>query len=330
MDMKKRLVIVLLVFFVILMCFKAESAAPICHSAEFAEKGTEDNKILSCSLVSDGLCPEDYGDWSSCEINQNTGGNCDIPDIDCRQAIPEVMFVDFPGSAVPGEDLTIKVQGNKGVFPNHIVLVRDYGGGVWRIVGNRECNAAGCVVSFNDPSNAELKAPATGGVKYEFMTFYSYQPSYVIRSVGFTTPVVNIINPADGCEIKDTQNIDVSASSKLKISRIEYSAEVDNGDGYLPVDVNADCGTCNVEGCNVFSTHNINPVSEEAVSRAGFESTNCGNDNVRINATAYDMSGNNGNDMVVCKINNAVEGCPGCTFASKLLGIEVARVTVWT
>ena len=55
MDMKKRLVIVLLVFFVILMCFKAESAAPICHSAEFAEKGTEDNKILSCSLVSDGL-----------------------------------------------------------------------------------------------------------------------------------------------------------------------------------------------------------------------------------------------------------------------------------
>ena len=53
------------------------------------------------------------------------------------------------------------------------------------------------------------------------------------------------------------------------------------------------------------------------------------NKNAKIIATAVDWQGNKGSKSVTCLINNLVEGCPGCTFASKLLNLFTATVKVW-
>ena len=130
----------LLVVGLLLISIQVEGVAPDCNAAEFADVGTQDYFKLECGAVDsktgqqpDGLCPEDYGDWGPCNVNAVTGGKCNVPDVDCGQVIPDVMFVEFPSTIEQNTAFTLNVRVNKCYFPadgtgNDVMLVRNFGG----------------------------------------------------------------------------------------------------------------------------------------------------------------------------------------------------------
>ena len=74
-----------------------------CNGARFC--GDQD---LECSYVEDGKCPEDFGDWNSCGLN-NYGGSCTPCDLDCN---PDCGPIDInvPNAKFSGDTISIDVN----------------------------------------------------------------------------------------------------------------------------------------------------------------------------------------------------------------------------
>jgi len=335
LQMKKGLIFAIVIILFFAFQIGKVNAASACKSAEFGETTSLDHFVLPCSSTSDGLCPEDYGDWGPCQINQNTNGKCDVPDPDCGQVIPDIMFVDFPLTAEPSAAMTINVQVNKCVFPNTLVLVRNYGDNAnnpnYAVVDAKQITGAGKVTFSNSP---ELIAPDSGGVSYQFLTYCADATQYSINANGVTTPQVTITSK---CDFTGASNpVQASAKSNLGIKQIDYALEIETSPGVYttvspttPFSLGSSCSRCDGADCNVFKTSLFIIGSNNVNDNAVFDSTPCKNKNAKIIATAVDWQGNKGSKSVTCLINNLVEGCPGCTFASKLLNLFTATVKVW-
>ena len=320
------------------------NAESICNAAEFGETGSQDNFILNCSTTSDGLCPEDYGEWGFCLINQNTAKACSTPDPDCG-IVPQVYFVNFPAVSNSGDKLKLIVHATVDRKDDKIVLLRNINpGGVpnYQVVGNQNCNVINpndaanwyCEITFDGGvagASPLLITPSTGGSYYDYKAYLLRDATKSVEAIGITTPIVKIKNPADGSQIIGMQNIEVEASSRVGITQIDYYAEQETGAGsYTKVNVEnnaGNCLACTTDTCNKFASStisNLQTVNDVKV----FDTTKCGNENFRIIAVAKDIK-NSGSASVTALISNAVPGCPGCSFASKILNLAVARIRVW-
>ena len=320
------------------------NAESICNAAEFGETGSQDNFILNCSTTSDGLCPEDYGDWSFCLINQNTAKACSTPDPDCG-IVPQVYFVNFPAVSNSGDKLKLIVHATVDRKDDKIVLLRNINpGGVpnYQVVGNQNCNVINpndaanwyCEITFDGGvagASPLLITPSTGGSYYDYKAYLLRDATKSVEAIGITTPIVKIKNPADGSQITGMQNIEVEASSGVGITQIDYYAEQETGAGsYTKVNVEnnaGDCLACTTDTCNKFASSTKSSL-QTANDVQVFDTTKCGNENFRIIAVAKDIK-NSGSASVTATISNAVPGCPGCSFASKILNLAVARIRVW-
>ena len=81
--MLKKILIIPIIFLLILnISYSADDPDPIgeqCSTAAFCDGGYE----LVCSRESDGLCPQAYGNWNSCDTNIYEGVKCFPCDPDC-------------------------------------------------------------------------------------------------------------------------------------------------------------------------------------------------------------------------------------------------------
>src|SRR3989344_7610064 len=341
---KKGLIFAIVIILFFAFQFGNVNGAPLCNSAEFGETTSLDHFVLPCSSTSDGLCPEDYGDWSTapspapCTINQNTGLACDTPDPDCG-VIPDLIFTKFPLTIEPQAAMTIGVQVNKCNFPpngngNTVVLVRNYGDDTntnYVVIDAKKITGSGIVIFSGLP---DLIAPNAGGQPYQFLTYCADATEYSINANGVTTPQVTITSK---CDFTGASNpVQASAKSNLGIKQIDYALEIETSPGVYttvspttPFSLGSSCSRCDGADCNVFKTSLFIIGSNNVNDNAVFDSTPCKNKNAKIIATAVDWQGNKGSKSVTCLINNLVEGCPGCTFASKLLNLFTATVKVW-
>src|SRR3989344_7372747 len=108
---------------------------PSCSAVSFCD----DANLLVCSRVPDGICPQDYGDWSDCRANIYDGIKCFPCDPDCGtcgsldvQLIPEL--------ATPGSQVTVrtKVYNDENVI--YYLLFSDEGGPfAWRLCRQDLC-----------------------------------------------------------------------------------------------------------------------------------------------------------------------------------------------
>ena len=74
----KKLILILIIL-VTLIYINNVDAADVCTGATLCANSYE----LNCETTGDGYCPEDYGDWSKCQL-LNTNNRCYPCDPDCK------------------------------------------------------------------------------------------------------------------------------------------------------------------------------------------------------------------------------------------------------
>ena len=127
---KMKKLILLFIFLFSLIYLNEANSQEICVGASMCS-GLYD---LNCKIDSDGFCPEDYGDWSECQL-MDTGGKCYPCDPDCKYnadglrdpngvsiCTPFNLIVDT--SVNPGEKINVLASIVNPLLPNKITVYR--------------------------------------------------------------------------------------------------------------------------------------------------------------------------------------------------------------
>ncbi len=308
-----------------------------CEGARFC--GTEE---LACSYITDGICPEDFGDWESCTTN-NYGKKCGICDPDCGNCGQRIAL-DVPDSN-SNSQITINVNAYGYPIEEPIdyyrfrfYLVRNGYSYYLTLRNVNSCPNGICSASMVTTSSQQNCKTYT----YK-TTFYSIESEEGIsRSTnistvfdsGKTTPFVNISQDENTFNVEATCNGD----ERVDVERVEIYLEKRRDDGTY-AKINPQGQECNTENCNRLSTINqrqgnyfvfnlndnafengeyrliANAISERSVEELGFEEF-------------YYFSENQ--DDYEFTIDNGLEGATGGTYqGSKVLNIVLAKIKTW-
>ncbi|MEK7092841.1 MAG: hypothetical protein AAB907_04415, partial [Patescibacteria group bacterium] len=123
------LILLLIIILFSLIYINSVNSQEICTGANICS-GSYD---LNCKVDPDGFCPEDYGDWSECQL-MDTGGRCYPCDPDCKYkngvrdpngesiCTPFNLIVDTPVN--PRENINILVSIVNPILPNKITVYK--------------------------------------------------------------------------------------------------------------------------------------------------------------------------------------------------------------
>ncbi|MBI2106864.1 hypothetical protein HYT57_02665 [Candidatus Woesearchaeota archaeon] len=310
-----------------------------CTGAKFCSTTTK-----SCSSTSDNFCPENYGDWSSCPLNE-VGKRCNICDPDCGTC-GSISFSQFKDPASQSEQLTIKVE-----FSSPTVRAIS----LWRVISGTDyyistanCQVQGnsCIATFS-PANVYpgvvqyLTTPSQPGSPYTFKSYLSVSPDIIITKTGYTLPKIEIQNPASGSTLSGLTNIQVKAQSDSSISKIKWyiekkSSGANQAPSYSPVNVvnnQGSCTFCNAIDCNLLGSafYAPNPPNTNVVSTKDFDTLKCDNNDFSIKVVAEDQRGNKAETSIPVKTSNqnapCTDNCPA--YDSTVLKIVIAKVKTW-
>ena len=309
-----------------------------CTGAKFCSTVTK-----LCSSTPDGFCPQNYGDWSTCPLNE-IGGGCNVCDPDCGTC-GSVRFLDFPVNSSQNRDLTIKVEYTSPVS-QPITLWR-VNSGSDSYINTQRCTVQGstCVAIFS-PSTTNpalrnlLTSPSTPGASYTFKTHLSVNPDIVVQKTGYTTPRVEILTPTTKSNLRSSVSVQARAQSDSSISSISWYITKRDNPGtpatFSPVNVRYNqgaCTFCNAQDCNLLGrvTYPSSTTNLNVLVAKDFDTLRCDNNDFIITVIAEDFQGNRAQDSVSINTLNpnapCTDNCP--VFDSRVLKIIIARVKTW-
>ena len=297
-----------------------------------------------CSSTPDGFCPEAYGDWSYCPLNE-IGGECSPCDPDCGNC-GSIRFVYFPRTTTQKEELIIKVEYNLPI-EREITL--------WRVkpgsdnyIDTNTCVVEGdkCIAEFSketvENTYQELTAPNQPGASYTYKANLAIAPDIIIKKTGNTLPLISILFPVDGASLIGSKSINVKAESQAGISNVNWLVEKRSSpEGtlpvtYSPVNVKSNLCTefCEAEDCNLLGTISYNPNQDSRLVTPSkeFDTLTCDNNDFKLIATTQDFIGNGAEDSILVSTDNKNAPCGAgeCpVYDSKLLKIVTAKVKTW-
>ena len=181
---------------------------PICSTAKFCGNYELECEAYGQANGGDGLCPEDYGDWSSCDQN-NYGKYCTPCDPDCgdcgqRVSIQVPRYIKYPGQTV-----TINVNAynypTTNPYKNKFVLFNKT-----TSIGSADvtCNPD-CIYNFN----VEISGEACQDYLYKVALYkgnqsgYHYVDGSLTQSNGIISPYMEITNPNENDELQGTTEV---------------------------------------------------------------------------------------------------------------------------
>lgn len=296
-----------------------------CSGARFC--GIDD---LACKpYVSDGVCPENYGDWDSCFSN-NWEKKCTPCDPDCGDCGNNVELT-YDNIAYPGGALSISAKAY-GYPRGKFILYRINDMGELVLI-DRQRNIASCpqeggvsTCSFN---SRYLIRDVVGCQQYQFAALFFVDIDgeeealdLVLGDIKMIGPGVTIVDPQENSEINENYNV---------ISNVECTS----GDVLRVLFYACENNDLNLENCERFSdvvhndyedgdfSSNLNtlqyPNGEYAMRTVAIARTFDDN-NAPINSEGVGSSEG-------ITINN--EGIGGNYQGSKLLNIILARIKTW-
>lgn len=300
--------------------------------------------IKSCSTTADGFCPENYGDWSSCPLNE-VGKRCNVCDPDCG-ACGSISYSQFKDPASQSEQLTIKVEYSAPVS-TAISLWRVISGTDYYI-STANCQVQGnvCTATFS-PANVfpgvlpYLTTPSQPGSPYTFKSYRSVSPDIIITKTGYTLPKIEIQSPTVDATLSGLTNIQIKAQSDSSISKIKWyiekkSSGANQAPSFSPVNVvnnQGSCTFCNAIDCNLLGSafYPPNPPNTNVVSTKDFDTLKCDNNDFNIKVVAEDQRGNKAETSIPVKTSNqnapCTDNCPA--YDSTILKIVIAKVKTW-
>ena len=253
-------------------------------------------------IISDSYCPENYGDWGSCQDN-SYGGKCYPPDRDCPNygKLSGTTYDVKPGTNIRVDGYAAGTiagisGGNLNLLDSNIMT--------FAII---PCTGASC--SLTDTSKT---APLTGGTIYELQT---YKVQYVKNGIaditdnnrGRTLPLVAVstlkkivgqdqigsdFQPTE--PIKEKIGIPVTTSSELGITKIDlflYEKDVDQSFKQVTPSGQNACAVipCTGTDCNKMGTITYTPPYPTTVSNTFiWDSTVCPDNDYKVIAKVYD------------------------------------------
>ena len=310
-----------------------------CTGAKFCSSTTK-----SCSSTPDSFCPENYGDWSTCPLNE-VGNKCSICDPDCGTC-GSISFSQFKDPASQNEQLTIKVEYNvpvvKAISLWRVISGTDY------YISTANCQVQGsvCTVTFSPSSVSPgvvqyLTTPSSPGSPYTFKSYLSVAPDIIITKTGYTLPKVEIQFPSSGSTLSGLANIQVKAQSDSSISKIKWyiekrSSGVNQAPLYSPVNIVNNLGSCtfcNSLNCNLLGSAYYAPAppNTNAVATKEFDTLKCDNNDFMLKVIAEDLRGNKAEASIPVSTNNVnapcTDSCP--VYDSTILKIVIAKFKTW-
>lgn len=303
------------------------------------------NAKVGSPPTNDGFCPENYGDWTSCDYN-TYGGYCNPPDLDC----PKSGYLNINVYDVkPNTNYIIKttVTGtSSGILSNGVLKLLDS--------NNAILDTSTCPVSPSLTCDHTFtlisKAPSTGGTVYptppapfQFQFVNNNAPSDIVSGNGRTLPYVKINQLkkfgqgqdliSNYQDVKQKINIPVTASSGLGITKIYALLERKNAQGAYelanPTSIN--CLPCAVSNCNLIGTIYITPSANSPPEKLfPWDTTICDNTEYRIIAKAEDSRTPimPGDDYIDIKLNNP-QPPPPEQEPSILLNLVSVKIKTW-
>ncbi|MBI4159119.1 Ig-like domain-containing protein [Candidatus Woesearchaeota archaeon] len=310
-----------------------------CTGAKFCSSTTK-----LCSSTLDSFCPENYGDWSSCPLNE-VGNRCSICDPDCGTC-GSTSFSQLKDPASQNEQLTIKVEYNVPIV-KEITLWRVISGTDYYIsTANCQVQGSVCTATFSPGSVSPgvvqyLTTPSSPGSPYSFKSSLSVAPDIIITKTGYTLPRVEIQAPLSGSTLSGTVNIRARAQSDSSISNIKWYIEKKSSGAnmppsYSPVNIinnQGSCTFCDALGCNLLgsASYSPNPPNTNVVSTKSFNTLKCDNNDFMLKVIAEDQRGNKAEASIPVRTSNTnapcTDNCPA--YDSTILKIVIAKVKTW-
>jgi hypothetical protein len=165
-----------------------------------------ENYQLVCNYVSDNICPEDYGDWSSCAVN-NYGDHCDICDPDCSNCGQD-LSISFPRNILyPGGQITIETKAYG--YPNGHFALYNYEGNVRHVIDNSanvECQNSICTHNFI----VNVQGEPCSLYKYGFYFWVGNDYIESIEDAGMISPYLTIDSPEENSVLNGNNEIDTT------------------------------------------------------------------------------------------------------------------------
>lgn len=342
----KKLILTLIVLFILPSTY---AILQECNKASFCDSSYN----LTCTYVppeqlTDGYCPEDYGNWNSCKLN-SYGTKCFPCDPDCALAAGRdcgAIMVSMPSNAYPGENIYVNTtvyttQGGYSIILKNSNNVGIAGAGCSPI--NGVCNAY-----FTNPPVSQLVASPVGGTLYQYGVYY--QPiGYTAWGFGVTKPNINIEQPSQPIQLGNiliktyafsvytsetispyqgvTQTgraiLDITGAageeSINKLTKLELYLYKEGSDGnYFPTSTTNCQINCNGQDCNLiarWTKANSGGFIQYGVNDEYFDYTwnslICDNKEFKITAIAYDGYTTDGSasDDVYFTLNNTNAPC---------------------
>ncbi len=341
----KKLSVLLMVMVIFLFLLNSPvTAAPLCS------KATVGSYEINCG-VADGFCPENYGDWSTCQSNAYNG-KCTPCDIDCPSSGFNCnLDILYPSNPVRPSNMTfnsplpitaiardITNSGNLKILTENMDLL-SIGGSCTPSPG--QCSITTTVIA---PAGGNGYA-YIGGVDYTYKNqFVTGSLTYIIQKSGATAPSV-IINQlkkfggGEGDVIKNYKevnhkiNIPVEASSLKKITKIYALLYREDQGTYKPAyPLTVNClATCVSDGvCNVIGTVSIPNQESPQEQLIPWDTTICDNGNYRIIVKAEDTRGSTapGDSQIDITLNNPTPP-PTQPLPTELLNLVFVKVKTW-
>ena len=327
---KLRLIIFMLIFMFSLLSLKS-SALDTCTGTSMCNGGF----TLNCDSVSDGYCPENYGDWNSCALNAY-GGKCStICDPDCSSGCgggsPGSETVEVtcdPAVVDPGSQVSVEVKASGAdVIDDYLNISQG------KVIANPTwpkypCKTNPCKLSFND------KAPSTGGtIFYYTATTYKLWTNngYSVTHSCLTKPLCNVnINPTRTEGSKKfisgiatvTLNVDsTSGVQKAELYFYKWNKNLKAFSPMTPPEQGCSIAQCSFVNCNKLiipgNTYN-------------WDTTKCENGDYSLTMTGIDNNNNSCTDTDQATIEGSVICVDQCSvFSSKIINTIIVKIKSW-
>jgi len=330
----KRAIIYLLILAAIIPI--ASASPDTCRGARFCGESNQ-----QCDYSGDGVCPENYGEWSSCRQN-NYGKKCTPCDPDCGGCGRNIAL-DVPDSNASSSFLIkmdaygygIARQGDN--FESRFYLVNGNDISLVELVTINSCpdNICPAQISRNSPDN-NCKVYNYAVRFYERIWVEDHYETNIIGTVydsGKTTPFVSITQDENSnFNVEASCNGDQGADARM----VEFLIEKRKEDGSY-AKINSQGEECDQNDCNRLA---IRGQRQGNYFVFNFDNSNFDNGQYRMiaSATAWtlDFEGDvyetypESADSEEFTVDRGLAGETGGAYqGSKVLNIILAKVKTW-
>ena len=322
-------IFIFLIFFLVLISLNVD-AGP-CTTATFCPSSPGDTSSVVCGVF-DGICPEDYGDWSpdatGCDVNAY-GGYCTPCDIDCEYCgLLDMEYIQTPQC---GEDLVLTAKLYAQSTNGYVFLEKD---GAF-VAGSPQCTGDVCseIIFTHDPDDVALKAPPTGGTDFEYKLYFTDLTLESARTsfTGKTTPCITVQSPVEGVTDptkvlgKVTVNYQATSEDGITAVKLYILKDVSSGGApdyrkFKPMKCDEECLE---DGCNLVDT------DTSGNQILTWDTTVCDNKNFILTVIAEDSRGSAAQGILTREVIVNNPGAPVFDEPSRILKLVVAKIKTW-